>query len=153
MSSYEDVVQQVIWNNKYITVEQRSIFKKDLFSKGIITIGDLLSDAGIFLKGVKVLNANLSPIEYFSLMSIVDAIPLEWRQMIRKNMQHPPPYMSDTIYLNLDDSEITLSKVSSKLLYKAFKSRKQVPPTAQKKFKEKFSYFSLNWNVIIPCPL
>ena len=57
----------------------RSIFRKDLFSNGIIAIGDLLSDAGIFLKGVKVLNANLSPIEYFSLMSIVDAIPLEWR--------------------------------------------------------------------------
>ena len=31
--SYEDVVQQVIWNNKYSTVEQRSRFKKDLFSK------------------------------------------------------------------------------------------------------------------------
>ena len=78
-SSYKDVVQQVIWNtDKDITVERRSIFKKDLFSKGIITIGDLLSDAEIFVKGVRVLNANLSPIEYFSLMSIVDAIPLGW---------------------------------------------------------------------------
>ena len=77
VSSYEDVVQQVIWNNKDITAEQRLIFKKGLFSKGIITIVDLLSDAGIFLKGVKVLNANLSPIGYFSLMSIVDAISLE----------------------------------------------------------------------------
>ena len=53
VSSYEDVVQQVIWNNKDITVEQRLIFKKGLFSKGIITIVDLLSDVGIFLKGVK----------------------------------------------------------------------------------------------------
>ena len=94
------------------------------------------------------LNANLSPIEYFSLMSIVDAIPLEWRQMIRQNTQHVPLYTSDTIYLNLDNSEITLSKVSSKLLYEAFKSRKQSPPTAQKMFKEKLSYFSFNWNAI-----
>ena len=76
VSSCDDVVQQVIWNDKYITVEQHSIYKKDLFSKGIITIGDLLSDAGIFLKGVKVLNVNLSAIEYFSLISIVDAIPV-----------------------------------------------------------------------------
>ena len=88
VSSYEDVVQQVTWNNKDITVEQRSIFKKDLFSQGIITIGVLLSDAGIFLKGVKVLSkSHLSPIEYYSLMSIVDAIPLEWRQIIRQNTQ------------------------------------------------------------------
>ena len=76
VSSYEDIVHQVIWNNKYITVEKLSIFKKDLFSKGIITTGDLFCDAGIFLNGVKVLNANLSPIEHFSLMSIIDTIPL-----------------------------------------------------------------------------
>ena len=76
VSQNGDVVQRVIWNNKDITVEQRSIFKKDLFSKGIIAIGDLLSDAGIFVKGVKVLNVNLSAIEYFSLISIVDAIPM-----------------------------------------------------------------------------
>ena len=86
MSSFEDVVQRVIWNNKDITVEQRSIFRKDLFSKGIITIGDLLSDAGIFLKGVKVLNVNLSAIEYFSLISIVDAIPMA----INDQTEHTP---------------------------------------------------------------
>ena len=57
-------------------------------------------------------------------------------------------YISDTIYLNLDNSERALSKVSPRLLYKAFKSRKQVPPTVQKKFKEKFPYFSFNWNDI-----
>ena len=53
MSSHKDIVHQVIWNNKYITVEKPSIFKKDLFAKGIIKIGDLFCDAGIFLKGVK----------------------------------------------------------------------------------------------------
>ena len=85
-------------------------------------------------------------------MCIVDAIPREWRQMISQNTQRVPPYISDTIYLNLDNSEISLSKVSSKLLYKAFKNRKQVPPTAQKKFKEKFPYFSFNWNDIYSLP-
>ena len=84
-------VQQVIWNNKDITVERRLISKKGLFSKGIITIVDLLSDAGIFPKSVKVLNANLSPIEYFSLMSIVDVIPLEWRQVIDQTKQATRP--------------------------------------------------------------
>ena len=71
---------------------------------------------------------------------------------LRQNTQHVPLYMSDTIYLNLDNSEITLSKVSSRLLYKAFKGRKQVPPTTQKKFKEKFSYFSFSWNDIYSLP-
>ena len=37
VSSYEDVVQQLIWN-KDITVEKRLMFKKDLFSKRITLI-------------------------------------------------------------------------------------------------------------------
>ena len=129
------------WNNKDITVEQRLIFKKGLFSKGIITIVDLLSDAGIFPKSVKVLNANLSPIEYFSLMSIVDVMPLEWRQMIRQNTQHVPSYMSDTIYLNLDNSERTLSKVSSKLLYKRLRVQNKFLQLPRKSLTRNFIFF------------
>ena len=123
-----------------------------MFSKGIVTIGDLLSDTGIFLQGFKVLNANLTPIEHFKLMSIVDAIPHEWRQIIRQSTQHLPPHIDDTIYLRLDNSEVALSKVSSKWLYNAFKSKKQVPPTAQKKFKEKFPQFPFDWKKIYSLP-
>ena len=87
--SYEDVGHQVIWNNKNITVQKISLFEKHLLSKGIVTIGDLISDTGIFLKGVKVLHANLSPIPHFRLMSVVDAIPRDWRRIIRQSAQHP----------------------------------------------------------------
>ena len=63
--TYTDVVHQVIWN-KYIIVQKLSTFEKNFYSKGIITVGNLLSDAGVFLKGVNVLNANLSPLERFN---------------------------------------------------------------------------------------
>ena len=104
-------------------------FEKKFYSKGIITVGDLLSDAGVLLKGANVLNANLSPLERFKLMGIVDAIP-------RK----------------LENSQVALLKVSSKLLYTAFKSRKQAPPTAQKKFLEKFPQLQTDWSKIYSLP-
>ena len=43
-------------------------------------------------------------------------------------------------------------KVSSKLLYTAFKSRKQAPPTAQKKFLEKFPQLQIDWSKIYSLP-
>ena len=88
---YRDVVHQVIWNNKHITAQKQSTFEKHFCYKGIFTVGDLLSDAGVFLKGANVLNTNLSPLERFKLMGIVDAIPLEWRQIITQSAQHLPP--------------------------------------------------------------
>ena len=106
---------------------------KNTFSEGIVTVGDLLSDGGVFLKGANVLNANLSPLEHFKLMSIVDALPCEWKQIIRQSAQHPPSHIGDAFYLKMEDSEVALSKVSSKLLYVAFKSRKHASTSNRSK--------------------
>ena len=72
--SYDDVVDQIIWNNKNIVMDKSSLFEKHLFTQGIVKIGDLLSETGKFLESTKVLEANLSPIQYFRLIGIVDAI-------------------------------------------------------------------------------
>ena len=49
--SYEDVGHQVVWKNKNNTVQKIPFFEKHLLCKGIVTIGDLISDTGIFVKG------------------------------------------------------------------------------------------------------
>jgi len=151
--SYGDVVHQFIWNNQNVTVQKLSLFETGLFSKGIVTIGDLLFDTGIYWNLSKALrmliSANLSPIEHFKLMSIVDAIPREWKQIISRQSTRPlPSKIGDTIYLKIENSEVALSKLSSKLLYSTFKSKKQVPPTAQKKSKEKFPHTLFDWKKI-----
>ena len=74
VATYEDVVDQIIWNNRNIVMHGKSLFEKHLFTKGIVKIGDLLSDTGKFLESPKVLEANLSPIQYFKLIGIVNAI-------------------------------------------------------------------------------
>ena len=155
VSSYSDVVHQVIWNNKFTNVQKVSLYKEYMLLKGIVTVGDLLSDTGSFLKGLKVLNANLSPVEHFKLpvMSIVNAIPQRWEFIIRQSTQHVTSYISDMIYLKMGNfDEVALSEVSSKKLYEAFRNKKQVPPTAQTKLKEKFPHFSVDWREIYSLP-
>jgi len=44
--SYEDVIDQIIWNNKNIVVDKQSLFEKHLLCQGIVKIGDLLSNMG-----------------------------------------------------------------------------------------------------------
>ena len=151
--SYEDVVHQVIWNDKNITVQKLSLFEKHLLSKGIVTIGDLISDTGIFLKGVKVLHANLAPIQHFKLMNVVDAIPRDLRRIIRQSALYLPSHTDDIIYLKLGNSEVIIAKVTSKSLRNAFKSKKQFPPTAQKNSRKNFHSFRLTGRKYTPCLL
>ena len=40
----------------------------------------------------------------------------------------------------------------SRSIYEAFRNKKQVPPTAQTKLKEKFPHFSVDWKEIYSLP-
>ena len=75
--SYDDVVNQTIWNNKFILIENKWCYVKHLAVNGIVKIGDLISENGKFLESEKLLQARLSPVHYFKLMGIVNSIPNE----------------------------------------------------------------------------
>ena len=55
-STYVDVYKSefILWNNKYITIENKSIFWRDLFERGICFVHDLLDENGNFLSLEKV---------------------------------------------------------------------------------------------------
>ena len=83
------------------------------------------------------LNANPSPTDHFKLMSIIDAIPRKCRQIIRQTTQHLPSIYGDT---KMENAEVALSKVSSKLLYK---DCLLITVTIETKIRE-FQYKELN---------
>ena len=59
-SSYEGIMNQIIWNNKYILSEGKSIFLSVFYNLGILKVGYLVSREGVFLKSDKILNSSFS---------------------------------------------------------------------------------------------
>ena len=47
---YEDVIDQIIWNNKNIVVDKQSLFEKHLFCQGIVKIGTCFLTLANFFK-------------------------------------------------------------------------------------------------------
>ena len=140
MSSYRDVVHQVIWNNKFLNVQKVLLYEEYMFLKGIVTVGDLLSDTCSFLKGLTVLNSNLSPVEHFKVVSIVNAIPREWKLIIRQSTQHITSYISDMMYLKMGNcDEVALSEVSFKKHLRSFQKQKTSSTNCSNKAKRKIS--------------
>ena len=117
---------------------------------GISKVGDLVSSDNIFLGSGKVLNAKLTPSQYFLLMGVVSAIPNEWRSTIKGRRVHvdPHPFFESSFRVRIRGEMFDLSSVSSKTLYREFRSRKVMPPTAQAKFKEEYSSLSVDWKEI-----
>ena len=79
-SSYERIMNQIIWNNKHVLSEGKSIFQS-VFSvyPRILKVGDLVSKEGVFIKNEKILNSSFCPCYSFALMGVFDAISKECR--------------------------------------------------------------------------
>ena len=114
-----------IWNNKnIIIIQNKSILNELLFLLGVVKIRDLISETGNFFQGLKILQANLSPVQHFKWMSIVDVIPLDWRLLIKQNQQHSiPQTLNDTVFVKVDGKEVDILNNFLKLLYEEFKSK------------------------------
>ena len=145
-------MNQTIWNNKHILIEKRSCFIKCLVDNGILKIGDLISNTGRFLASEKILRLQLSPILYFKLMGVINAIPNECRLIIKQSQQHIYSPSSDTIQINIDGINVNLLKVNSKMIYNEFKRKKQTAPSAQMKLDNKYPELSVEWKKIYSLP-
>lgn len=57
------------------------MYFRNFAEKGILRIGDLISDNSelIVKSNYKLRELNISPFDIFRLISVVDALPVEWR--------------------------------------------------------------------------
>ena len=83
METYSDKIQQVVISN------ERSILV--LTANNVhVTVRDIVSDEGKLKSWSTLQNNNLTGAEYFVLMSIFDAIPLEWQTLLKDMSNYPP---------------------------------------------------------------
>ena len=77
-------------------------------------------------------------------------IPNEWRSTIKGRSVHvdPHPFLENSFRVRIRGEMFDLSSVSSKTLYREFRSRKVISPTAQAKCNEDYSSLSVDWKEI-----
>ena len=152
--SHEQISNTVLWNNKFICINNKSVFNQSLVSKGIIKIGDLVTEKNQFISQCNQSRVNLSPKDIFDLMSLVDAIPAPWRQSLKINgyLNKSPFVIQDQIQLVLNNQEVSITEATFKKVYRELVSGFVTPPTAHSKFNESFNGVCLDWNEIHSLP-
>ena len=85
ISSTHEIANQVIWNNQFICIESKSIYNSRLIDLGIVRIGDLYDTQGDFKSNKEPLYSTLTPVEHFLLFSLCNALPEEWRKILKTN--------------------------------------------------------------------
>ena len=62
----------------------------------------------------------------------------------------PHPCIENSFQVPIGGQMIDLASISSKMVYKEFRSLKEILPTAQAKFKDKYPELSIDWKKIYP---
>ena len=85
--SIERVLNEIIWNNKFICIGAKPLFRNRIAKKGIIKLCDLLDNTGKLKTWDVLQSKNITMAEYFLLMSVFDTIPLEWKNILKQQLQ------------------------------------------------------------------
>ena len=153
-----ETANQVIWNNRFICIESKSIYNQRLIDFGIVKVGDLCDSRGELKSNKEPLHSILSPIEHFLLFSIFSAIPQEWRKTLKANKLSVSLNTRNIIpgdfYLHIKGKITNLEKLHSKEIYDSLIFKISNTPTAQKKYNEIFNTntFQLDWEKICLLP-
>ena len=71
--TFNDVMNEIIWNNRLICIDKKSVYRSDLVNLGIIKVGDLITDNNLFLH--EDLCVAISPEQRFFIMGVVHSLP------------------------------------------------------------------------------
>ena len=153
--SREQVLNQLLWNNQFLRVGGKPIFNKKLFSKGLISLANILTNTGRLKSWTLFKAEGLNVNDYLLLFGLFNSLPLIWKKLINSKDETSANSrninLSYTLYLK-DDTPPFDSLTSSKLYWKLLEII-QVYPSARHKFSTLFQNSGdLNWEVIYQIP-
>ena len=158
-STTKDVANQIFWNNRCICIGKNSVYKQRISSVGLNKIANLYDDAELLGFNIEPLRSLLSPCDMYLLISMLDAIPLQWRNLLngsKSSIVHLTSlFEPSSFYIIHKNDIIPLEKVQSKSFYNKFISKVCTKPTARKKYEESFNteVSQLDWKKIYLTPI
>ena len=118
---------------KFICIGDNSVYFRNLAEKGILRVGDLISNKNELIIKNELRVLHLPPLDAFRLVSFIDALPTQWRESLKTciSIGDTPLNLRDEIKLRLSGQIVLLEKAYSKIVYKELRNRIVSPPTAK----------------------
>ena len=143
-SSLDEIFNQPIWNNRFICIDNKSVFSRKLFSAGLCKVGDLCEF--ICIKP-HITEPLLNVLDLFHLKRLYHSLPPEWKKEMSSNGTQAA---NKTTPFNIFAQE----ELSSMKIYNLLISKISKLPTAKKKLENHYASetSNLDWETIYTLP-
>lgn len=131
--------RELLWNNKFITINESPIYWKSWVSKNIFSVCDIChGQEGRLLSHTEIAGKYGVKCSFLNALQFRMAIPLGWRQSLTDNWNQPFRPPSDTgIDIRLPKEEPTdIVNSGPKKMYRAFILESNIPSTAFKRWSD-----------------
>ena len=82
VSASSHVFDQIIWNNKFLKIVGKSLYRRSLVNKGLTEFRDLLDTKGKLRNWNKLKDSHITQAENFLSMSLYNALPPSWKLLL-----------------------------------------------------------------------
>ena len=148
----QEILQEFLWNNKFITIEGKPLFWRDWVAKGICKIKDLIDEHGNFLDHNRISEKFQVNCNFINTLQIRLSIPLSWRKSISDSSNLQINSFLPEPCITINRKAVQISKLKSKHFYWKLVNLKNIEPSCIRKWSEVFPNFrnvdSNIWNRI-----
>lgn len=131
--------RELLWNNKFVTINQSPIYWKAWVAKGILSIEDICHEQeGRLLSHTEIAARYGVKCSFLEALQIRMAIPIGWRQSLTNDWNQPGRPSSDAgiDILLPKDSPMDIARAGPKIMYKAVIAGDSSFSTAFKRWSE-----------------
>ena len=142
----EDVLNQYIWYNRYITINKKTLCSKEYERKGILKIGHIVKANGTFKSFEEVKTEfEMHQTNYLFYLSLKKAIPQEWKLLLHRNMVVK---MSNECYIYLNKEKYNFKTIDFKKIYGELVLSKLEISKANEKYSKIYNINKEEWRII-----
>ena len=138
----EQVCNEYLWNNRYITICNKPIHWKAWQNNGILYIKHLLNTDGEFLSQCQLKDKYGINCNFLQLLQIRQSIQMAWRKMLQSGVIIPENEEKiPGLCLNIQEKQRDLKELQCKDFYWAILNKQNIMPTCMNKWTQVFPNF------------
>ena len=136
---YTLLKNQIIWNNRYITIQNKPFIWSRWKNAGINLVKDILDNNGYFLTSVQFMQKYGLETNFLELLQIRNSLPYNWRTKLQ--ITHQPVTVISHPFYTIKEKTYSIKNSDSKTAYLFFTNSRNTKPTCITKWQEIFPNF------------
>jgi exonuclease III len=148
------IKNQILWNNRYITIGKEPFIWKTWYNHNILTINDILDDKGKLLNQNDISTKYNLTTNFLSCLQLRQAIPFNWKQALAAcsdGNQIIDPIMN-SCFIKYGDNLYPLDDIANKMIYMSFISQLGREPTCINNWKIDYPQTNITWQEMFYIP-